>query len=155
MFNRILVAGFLGVFVATSIYLWQTSESQSRGVNSQSSSQARSESSMTSSLNSGLKEPADLATLKNNKHTPGLVFDTAPLNDSPSTDPLEDIPLPDLPSLEQQERAAQAIIAEMDRLLEQEGLFDTPLDDEEAQALLEQQAVLQQRLDALTQQFDE
>ena len=63
--------------------------------------------------------------------------------------------MPDLPSLEQQERAAQAIIAEMDRLLEQEGLFDTPLDDEEAQALLEQQAVLQQRLDALTQQFDE
>ena len=155
MFNRILVAGFLGVFVATSIYLWQTSESQSRQANSQSSSQARSESSMTSSLNSGFKEPADLATLKNNNHTPGLVFDTAPLNDSPSTNPLEDIPLPDLPSLEQQEREAQAIIAEMDHLLEQEGLLDTPLDDEEEQALLERQAALQQRLDALSQQFDE
>ena len=156
MFNRILIASFLCVFVATSVYLWQTSESQSRGgANSQSPSQARSESSMTSSLNSGLKEPADLATLKNNNHTPGLVFDTAPLNDSPSTDPLEDIPLPDLPSLEQQEHEAQAIIAEMDRLLEQEGLLDTPLDDEEEQALMERQAALQQRLDALSQQSDE
>ncbi len=84
-----------------------------------------------------------------------LIFDTAPMSRQQAIDPLEDMQLPDLPSLQQEEREAQAIIAEMDRLIEQQALLDMPLDEEDEQALLQRHEELQQRLDALSQQFNE
>ena len=148
MFNRVLIAGFLLVFVTASAYLWHTPDSQS---NPQLSPQSTPGSALDGMAK---KQPEPSRADKQNDQS-GLVFDTAPLSRQQNIDPLEHEVIPDLPSLAQEERAAQAIIAAMDRLIEQEGLLDMPLNEEDEQTLMQRQEELQQRLDALSQHFDE
>lgn len=144
MFNRALIAGFFLVFVATSAYLWLASDSQSTH-----------KSTLSNSAASMAKQQSDSREANKEPDQSELIFDTAPMSRQQAIDPLEDMQLPDLPSLQQEEREAQAIIAEMDRLIEQQALLDMPLDEEDEQALLQRHEELQQRLDALSQQFNE